>query len=52
MSKQDMPTTKGEKSKYAKKIIRKFGKGEIDPKWMWWLERSEQKAPLPGTGAE
>lgn len=40
MAKQDMPTVKGEKSKYAKKIIRKFGSGSVDPRWMWWLERT------------
>lgn len=42
-SRDGLPTVKGEKSKYAKKIIAKFGKGDPDPRWMWWLERSEDK---------
>jgi len=32
-------TTKRKKSKYAKKNARKCGRGRIDPRWMWWLER-------------
>lgn len=31
-------TTK-KKSKYQKKLARKRGRGKVDHKWMWWLER-------------
>lgn len=36
--------SRGKKSRYQKKLRRKFGKGAIDPRWMWWLERPEAKA--------
>ncbi len=32
--------TKAKKSRYAKKIARKLGRGRVSPGWMWWLERS------------
>jgi hypothetical protein len=41
MSNQDQ-TPKRKKSKYAKKIARKHGKGRVDPRWMWWMERGEK----------
>lgn len=40
MTKNEVPTAKGKKSKYAQKLKRKFGSGSVDPRWMWWLERS------------
>lgn len=36
--------SKGKKSRYQKKLRRKFGKGPVDPRWMWWLERSSERA--------
>jgi hypothetical protein len=34
---------KGKRSKYQKKLRRKLGRGTVDPRWMWWLERHEAK---------
>jgi hypothetical protein len=31
-------STKKTKSKYAKKMARKNGRGRVDPRWMWWTE--------------
>ncbi len=31
------------KSRYAKKIARKIGRGRVSPRWMWWMERSERR---------
>jgi hypothetical protein len=28
------------KSLYALKIQRKIGRGRVDPRWQWWLERA------------
>ncbi len=36
-------------SRYAKKIKRKCGKGAIEPRWQWWLERKlATTSPLGG----
>lgn len=32
-------TKKRKRSKYAKKIRRKQGRGKVDPNWMWWIAR-------------
>lgn len=29
---------KRKKSRYQKKLARKYGRGKIDPRWMWWAE--------------
>jgi len=34
---QDDPSRVGN-SKYAKKLRLKRGRGEVSPRWMWWLE--------------
>lgn len=34
-------TPKRKKSKYAKKLARKAGKGRVDPNWMWWYAREQ-----------
>lgn len=44
MTNNATPDRKGHKSKYAKKIKRKLGRGKVDPRWMWWLERSEDRS--------
>ena len=41
MSNQKAPVRKS-KSKYAKKIRRKLGRGKVDPRWMWWIERGAE----------
>lgn len=42
----------GTKSRFAKKVERKRGRGTINPSWMWWMERYAGEAamasPLPG----
>lgn len=42
MSNQQEPVRKS-KSKYAKKIRRKLGKGKVDQRWMWWVERTTEQ---------
>lgn len=37
---KDESTKPKGKSRYAKKIARKHGRGRKDPKWMWWMEGS------------
>lgn len=32
--------TSGAASPYQQKIARKRGGGAVDPRWMWWIERS------------
>ena len=32
------------RSKYARKMRRKLGRGKVDPRWMWWLERPAREA--------
>jgi hypothetical protein len=44
--------TKGKKSKYAKKIARKLGRGSVDPRWMWWLERPQAGAVADHTPSD
>lgn len=36
-------TKKSKKSKYQRKIARKHGRGKVDPRWMWWMDRSAPK---------
>jgi hypothetical protein len=38
-------TTKRGKSRYAKKIVRKLGRGRVNPNWMWCAERSAERQP-------
>lgn len=35
------------KSKYAKKLARKLGRGRVDPRWMWWLDRAQTERTPP-----
>jgi hypothetical protein len=41
------------KSRYAKKIQRKLGRGRVNPNWMWWTERHSDRTPpvAPKAGA-
>jgi hypothetical protein len=29
------------RSRYGHKVVRKCGRGTVDPRWMWWMSRGD-----------